>query len=685
MLHFGDSHYEKALYWAEQLKESVQRENLRSACLRRLLRLKEAEAAARKALELDPKSANAYGQLGSTLMREHRLKEAVLLLQKAIELDPPNAVPHLRCGFVLSMQGKLEEATAEYRKSIDLDPDGSAAHQALSEALRELGRPDEALVEAEIALKLTPAWCDTYRSLGGALAELGRYGEAAQRFQEALDFDPESSETYELWGIALENEGKLADALEKYRRTDVNHEHVGRVFEREGRQEEALLEYAKAIQYRPHYDGFRTALPPLLLGLKGNLAVESALEGLVDPLEGLLLEGEDDPRILQILALARLHGGKKKDPAKALEHIEKALEKGGSDDPDALSVLAEAKLSTGRGLEAARTLEQARALKGARRYLVDQLEEVRRQLRPDLASYASIDALLVSLGPGDNGQRYLAEFRGVATGDDAPQRIAYLEARLLERAGNRSEAAKLLEGLLSLEEKRPEPVLRLAELLRTAGNPEGAESELRRALERDIPSREVWDFWASVSLLEIGRTPASLLRAFPAVAPGSYGDDLQWLFQRLEARDLIRIHSGGEEFRDADGALWGRDRFFLGGNAVRHHLKDLREEGDLRATERSFAEGRLLPAAYRFPLPQGAYRVTLYFLEARFHTAGRRRFDVLVEGKKLLKDYEPFAAGFGVLDRRSFETRVDDGALDIELVHRLSDPVLSGLEIEVLI
>jgi malectin (di-glucose binding ER protein) len=129
--------------------------------------------------------------------------------------------------------------------------------------------------------------------------------------------------------------------------------------------------------------------------------------------------------------------------------------------------------------------------------------------------------------------------------------------------------------------------------------------------------------------------------------------------------------------------VWGRDRFFLGGKWARHRLPGLDAgHGGLEATERSFPEDSLLPAAYRVPLPKGLYLVTLYFCEATSRTPGMRRFDVLLEGKKALTGHEPLAAGFGVLDRRSIETRVDDGALDIEFVRKAGDPMVSAIEIE---
>jgi hypothetical protein len=50
-----------------------------------------------------------------------------------------------------------------------------------------------------------------------------------------------------------------------------------------------------------------------------------------------------------------------------------------------------------------------------------------------------------------------------------------------------------------------------------------------------------------------------------------------------------------------------------------------------------------------------------------------RLFDVLIEGEKVLEDYDGFArAGFGVATSKSFDVAVEDGLLEIEFRARKS-------------
>ena len=123
--------------------------------LERLGMPEDATAAYRKALELDPASASAHYNLGSSLARSGNYAEAEKHLRTALE-SSPNTQTYTGLGIVLRQQGRMDQAVASLQAAIEADPNNAIAHRELAEALTSLGRMDEARRELERARALSP-------------------------------------------------------------------------------------------------------------------------------------------------------------------------------------------------------------------------------------------------------------------------------------------------------------------------------------------------------------------------------------------------------------------------------------------------------------------------------------------------------------------------------------------------
>jgi hypothetical protein len=89
-------------------------------------------------------------------------------------------------------------------------------------------------------------------------------------------------------------------------------------------------------------------------------------------------------------------------------------------------------------------------------------------------------------------------------------------------------------------------------------------------------------------------------------------------------------------------------------------------------------------SAYRFPVANAVYRITLQFCEPAHNAAGKRVFDVKLQGRTVVEDLDIFAR---VGRDRALDLKVDDvtvtnGWLDIEFVAKVEFPSLAGLVIE---
>jgi len=104
----------------------------------------EAAEAYRNALKLDPRSATAHYNLGSSLARSGKFAEAESHLRKSLTISP-NTQTYTGLGIVLSQLGRTDEAVANLRAAVEADPKNAMARQKLTEIQQGSGRANEPL------------------------------------------------------------------------------------------------------------------------------------------------------------------------------------------------------------------------------------------------------------------------------------------------------------------------------------------------------------------------------------------------------------------------------------------------------------------------------------------------------------------------------------------------------------
>jgi serine/threonine-protein kinase len=116
-----------------------------------------AEAAAQKALELDPMLSEAHTALAEISVREYRWNQAERSFRRALELNPNNAVAHLQLGaFLLVPLGRFDEGIREVRRALALDPLSLEANHLLANSLLLAGRYRETVTHARKGIALDP-------------------------------------------------------------------------------------------------------------------------------------------------------------------------------------------------------------------------------------------------------------------------------------------------------------------------------------------------------------------------------------------------------------------------------------------------------------------------------------------------------------------------------------------------
>jgi tetratricopeptide (TPR) repeat protein len=130
----------------------------------------EAEAAYKKAVELDPTDLNAYERLARFYSATGRLEETVKTYEKAIEVRPDQATLHHFLGVLYELGGQRDRALARYEEAIRLDPNLGEAKNNLAYLFAESGQNlDRALDLAQEAKTQLPDNASVADTLGWVL------------------------------------------------------------------------------------------------------------------------------------------------------------------------------------------------------------------------------------------------------------------------------------------------------------------------------------------------------------------------------------------------------------------------------------------------------------------------------------------------------------------------------------
>jgi serine/threonine protein kinase/Flp pilus assembly protein TadD len=187
--------------------------------------INEAEAATRKALELDPDLAEAHASRALALALSKDFAGARTEFETAIHLNPKLYEPYYFYARTSFQQGDLAKAAQLYEKACQVNPDDYQAPSLLAPVYKSLGRDAEADASRRRALQLAEKHVELHPDdarahyLGaGILCQLGERVRGLEWAQRALAMDPE--ETSILYNVgcvyALAGEAeKSIDCLEK--------------------------------------------------------------------------------------------------------------------------------------------------------------------------------------------------------------------------------------------------------------------------------------------------------------------------------------------------------------------------------------------------------------------------------------------------------------------------------------
>jgi Flp pilus assembly protein TadD len=170
----------------------------------------------------NPTSSAVRLGLGKAQIARRDAASALAELQKAVELDPKNAEAQYQLGFVLvRMKGDAASAVAPFEKAAALEPGNSLYATALGSALVGAQKFDVAIDVLTRATAM-PGYKrpDGYVALGQAYVNGKRYQEAVPVLEKATSLAPESPDAWATlaWAyFGLKDAAKFKEAGAKAR------------------------------------------------------------------------------------------------------------------------------------------------------------------------------------------------------------------------------------------------------------------------------------------------------------------------------------------------------------------------------------------------------------------------------------------------------------------------------------
>jgi TolB-like protein/Tfp pilus assembly protein PilF len=177
--------------------------------------LAKSKAAAQKALEIDNTLADAHAVLGFIIFwYEWNWAASEAELKRAIELDPKNAEAHNFYAHLLSNTGRHDEALVEARLSRELDPLNLRACALEGQFLIHAGQVDAGIARLNALLELDPNHWMVHLFLASGYIEKGMWDKAIEEGRRTVEINPHSR-SFSFLGYALAKAGREKEAREE--------------------------------------------------------------------------------------------------------------------------------------------------------------------------------------------------------------------------------------------------------------------------------------------------------------------------------------------------------------------------------------------------------------------------------------------------------------------------------------
>ena len=144
-----------------------------------------------KAIQINPKDAEAYNNRGFAYEKKGEYDRAIQDFDKAIQINPKHARAYNNRGFAYEKNGEYDKAIQDYDKAIQINPKDARVYNHIAWLYSTCPEPNyrngtKAVELAEKAISIEGQSCNVVDTLAAAYAEKGRFGDAVRTQKKTI-------------------------------------------------------------------------------------------------------------------------------------------------------------------------------------------------------------------------------------------------------------------------------------------------------------------------------------------------------------------------------------------------------------------------------------------------------------------------------------------------------------------
>jgi len=230
----------------------------------------EAQAVLETVVQSDKPDIRALEVMATALLAQGDYTEAESAVQRMIETDPDSGSGDYQFGRIAEARGDVDEALSFYSRELDNNPASAVALQALVSLSLTNGQADHAIEVLQRFITVNPDQPRVRLLLGNAYLQIGERSAAEREYQQVIGNQPNESQAYiNLASVYADDSELRYDILRQGLLANPKNMRLGILlgfeYERNGRIEDAISAYEKALTLNPENSFVVNNLAMLLL------------------------------------------------------------------------------------------------------------------------------------------------------------------------------------------------------------------------------------------------------------------------------------------------------------------------------------------------------------------------------------------------------------------------------------